>query len=275
MYAKNPPAYITSGNALELHIKDFQAIRTIMLLHALTGNVDVKGGEFIPGEKIPLVDIELKGHNGDVFKGISTDRYPPYLGSEEDGNGKCASRDYPHTQPYPIKALIVVGRNPIVTGPNSSHQRKAYKKLNLMVAVDLFMTETAKMGDILLPAASFLEGDNLKVGDRIYMIPKIIAPQGDAWPEWKFWFELAKKMGYTNEFPWATPDEAIDEHLSSINVTASYPRKNFIGGKYKEKVVCKKHEEFGFQTPSGKVEFYSQTLADASYDPLPTYIKHI
>lgn len=246
-----------------------------MLLHALTGNVDVKGGEFIPGEKIPLVDIELKGHNGDVFKGISTDRYPPYLGSEEDGNGKCASRDYPHTQPYPIKALIVVGRNPIVTGPNSSHQRKAYKKLNLMVAVDLFMTETAKMGDILLPAASFLEGDNLKVGDRIYMIPKIIAPQGDAWPEWKFWFELAKKMGYTNEFPWATPDEAIDEHLSSINVTASYPRKNFIGGKYKEKVVCKKHEEFGFQTPSGKVEFYSQTLADASYDPLPTYIKHI
>lgn len=273
MYAKNSPACITSGNALELHINGVQTIRAVMLLQALTGNVDVKGGALIPGAKVPLVDMELKDHKEVVSKGISTDRYPLVWESRK----MITANGLPETiltgQPYPIKALIVVGGNPIITGPNAAHQRKAYKQLDLMVVMDLFMTETAKMAHIFLPAASFLERDNLKVKDRIYMTPRVIAEQGDTWPEWKFWFELAKRMEYTREFPWTTLDEAIDEHFSPINLTASHLRKNFLGVDYSAKTVCKKYERDGFRTPSGKVEFHSQALVDAGYDPLPTYVE--
>ncbi|MDY6856175.1 MAG: molybdopterin-dependent oxidoreductase [Thermodesulfobacteriota bacterium] len=273
MYATNRPACITSGNALELHINGVQTIRAVMILQALTGNIDVKGGALIPGKKTPLVDMELKDNKRVVSKGIGMDKYPLLWEERRMVTANILPQAILTNQPYPIKALIVVGGNPILTGPNSSQQREAYKKLDFIVVMDLFMTETAKMADIFLPASSFLERDNLKLGDRIYMTPRVIALQGNAWPEWKFWFELAKKMGYTKEFHWATLDEAIDEHLSSIHVTASYLRKNFLGIEYKAKKEYKKYKRSGFQTPSGKVEFYSQALADASYDPLPTYIK--
>ena len=272
-YATNAPACIDSDNALELHTNGVQTIRAVMLLQALTGNIDVKGGALIHGKKTPLVDMELKDHKAITSKGISTETYPIIWKSRKMVTANVLPETILTGRPYPVKALIVVGGNPLITGPNSAHQRKAYKQLDLMVVMDLFMTETARMAHIFLPAASFIERDNFKVRDRIFMTPKVIAEQGNAWPEWKFWFELAKKMGYTKEFPWTTLDEAIDEHLSPINVTASHLRKNFLGVDYSVKTVYKKYEKDGFQTPTGKVEFHSQMLADAGYDPLPTYIE--
>lgn len=271
MYAENSPACIETGNALELHVNGVQTIRAAMLLQALCGNVDVKGGMISSGGKIKLTDMELDDHYTFNSKGFSADRYPMLWQSRKMVTANLLPETVLTGKPYPVKSLIVIGGNPIVTGPNSSHQRKAYKQMELVVVMDLFMTETAKMADIFLPATSSLERDNIKVRDQIYMTPKVIPEQGNAWPEWKFWFKLAKKMGYEKEFPWATLDEAIDEHLSPINVKASDLRKNFNGVQHPLKSGSNKSGEI--KTPSGKIEFYSQTLADAGYNPLPDYVE--
>lgn len=271
-YATHSPACIEPGSALELHINGVQTIRAVMLLQALTGNIDVKGGTLMEGDKTPLVDMELKAHSKVVSTGISSNTYPLFWESRKMVTANVIPEAILSGKPYPVKALIVIGGNPVITGPNAAHQRRAYEQLDLMVVMDLFMTETARMADIFLPAASFLERDNLKVKGRIYMTPKVIPERGEAWPEWKFWFELAKRMGYTREFPWATLDEAIDEHLSPIQVTSSHLRQNFHGVDYRPRSGYKKYEKDGFRTPSGKIEFYSQALADAGYDPLPRYV---
>lgn len=273
LYAENSPACIDTGNALELHINGVQTIRAVMLLQALSGNINVKGGMIPSGGKVKLTDMELDDHYTFNSKGFSAERYPVLWQSRKMVTANLLPETVLTEKPYPVKALIVVGGNPIVTGPNSSHQRKAYKKMDLVVVMDLFMTETAKMADIFLPATSCLERDNIKIRDRIYLTPKIIPEQGNAWPEWKFWFELAKKMGYEKEFPWTNLDEAIDEHLSPVEVTALDLRKKFNGVDYPSKSGHNKIGETNIKTPSGKIEFYSQTLADAGYNPLPDYVE--
>ncbi|MBU1054647.1 MAG: molybdopterin-dependent oxidoreductase [Proteobacteria bacterium] len=273
MYAENSPACIETGNALELHINGVQTIRSVMLIQALCGNVNVKGGMISSGEKVRLTDMELDDYKPFTSKGYSADRYPVLWQSRKMVTANLLPDTVLTGKPYPVKALMVIGGNPIVTGPNSSHQRKAYKKMDLVVVYDLFMTETAKMADIFLPATSCLERDNIKIRDRIYISPKVIPEQGNAWPEWKLWFELAKKMGYEKEFPWATLDEAIDEHLSPINITAADLRENFNGIDHPLKSGNMKELEEKIKTPSGKIEFHSQTLADAGYNPLPDYVE--
>lgn len=273
VYANNSPSCIDTGNALELHANGVQTIRAIMLLQALSGNYHVKGGAISAGEKVKLKDMELNDHYTFNAKGFSADRYPLLWQSRKMVTANILPDTILKGKPYPVKALIVVGGNPIVTGPNASHQRKAYKKLDLVVVFDLFMTETAKMANIFLPATSCLERDSFKIRDRIYLTPKVIPERGNAWPEWRFWFELVKKMGYAKEFPWTTLDEAIDEHLAPIKVTASDLRKNFNGVDYPAKSGNKNIGEINVKTPSGKIEFHSQTLADAGYNPIPDYVE--
>ncbi|SPD75356.1 Anaerobic dehydrogenases [uncultured Desulfobacterium sp.] len=272
--SKNGPATISTGNGLELHTNGVQTIRSVMLLYALTGNIDVKGGGLIAGKKTALADMEMNKHQPFKAKGIMTDAYPLLWQKANMITANKVPEAILTGKPYPIKALMVFGGNPVITGPNASHMKEAYKRLELLVVMDLFMTETAKMADIVLPAATSLECDNLKATDRrIYMTPRVIAGQGNAWPVWRFWFELAKKMGYTAEFPWKTLDEAIDDHLSPIGVTASELRRNFNGIDHRAELAYKKFEKDGFHTPSGKIEFHSKTLADAGYDPLPGFVE--
>jgi len=274
VYLDNAPACINTGNALELHENGVQTIRSIMLLQVLSGNFNVKGGIISSdGEKVKLNDMELNDLATFKAKGFTADRYPLLWQVRKMVTANLLPETLLTGKPYPVKALIVVGGNPVVTGPNASHQREAYKKLDLMVVHDLFMTETAKSSNLFLPATSCLERDSLKMRDRIYLTPKVIAERGNAWPEWKFWSELGKKMGYEKEFPWKTVDEAIDYHLAPIKVTAADLRKNFDGLEYPEKSGNKNTGETKIKTASGKIEFHSQTLADAGYNPIPDYVE--
>jgi anaerobic selenocysteine-containing dehydrogenase len=129
------------------------------------------------------------------------------------------------------------------------------------------------MADIVLPGATFMERDNFKVrGDIIYMAPQVIPTVGQGWPTWKLWFELAKKMGYTKEFPWSSLDEAIDEHLKPVGMTAAELKANVNGYKRPGSREYKKYEKNGFETPTGKIEFSSLELQNAGYNPLPDYV---
>jgi anaerobic selenocysteine-containing dehydrogenase len=180
-------------------------------------------------------------------------------------------------KPYPIKAMIVSGGNPAASWPDSEKLKKAFRKLDLLVVMDLFMTETAKLAHLVLPACSSLEmmglayNYGLTGGMPFVMLSrKVIEPLGESWPDWKFYSELGKKMGYGDLFPWNTDEEVVEHFLKASKVTFKDLREHPGGiwfGKRSYDITAPNQ----IRTPSRKIEIYSETLAEAGYDPIPVH----
>ncbi|RLI05686.1 formate dehydrogenase [Candidatus Bathyarchaeota archaeon] len=270
LYATIKPACLYDGNAVDHQINSVQTTRALAILRALTGNIDIPGGDLIP-TMIPTVDIRLM------------DRLPKDVKPVGDYPLMFQYRHLPAPavidailteKPYPIKAMIVQGGNLAVVLANVTKTREALQRLDLLVVMDLFMTRTAELADIVLPAATSFEKTGLTAYPAartpfVLLEQKVIEPIGEAWPDWKFWFELGRKLGYKEEFVWEDVEEAIDEQIKPSGLTVDQLKK----GPVFLPVTYKKYEEKGFNTPSKKVEFYSKLLEKYGYNPLPTYVE--
>jgi anaerobic selenocysteine-containing dehydrogenase len=270
-FATERPSSIFDGNGLDQHLNVVQTVRALCILRAITGNIDVEGGEVFPdtlsrkARDIRLVDrlpadTRPLGDYTFYFDMARCVPPPPVFDALLTGN------------PYPVRAMIVQGGNPVVTLANTPKMEKALRRVECLVVMDLFMTRTAQLADFVLPAATFLETDNLTAYPGLrtnypLLQQRVVDPVGEAWPDWKLWFELAKRLGFYDDFPWNHVDEAIDYQLEPTEVTArdlkgtimTIPRRH------------RKFEEEGFFTPSKKVELFSERLARYGFDPLPTY----
>jgi len=134
------------------------------------------------------------------------------------------------------------------------------------------MTETAKLADIVLPGTTFLEREDIRdyKGGMIAVSNKIIEPIGNSMEDWKIWVDLGRRMGYAEYFPWENSDELFEYWLEPTNISLAQLRQN-PGGVFFAEREFQKYLKDGFDTPSGKVEIYSQILKGYGYDPLPTY----
>jgi anaerobic selenocysteine-containing dehydrogenase len=145
--------------------------------------------------------------------------------------------------------------------------------------MDFHMTPTAELAHIVLPAATFLERIDLHVMRQIFepekpagfiaLGHKAVDEVGECWPDWKFWFELAKRTGYAEFFPWSKLEEAIDYQLQPTGIKVDDLRGK-TGCYYGEPVHYREYLREGFNTPTGKVEIYSTTLKNLGFDPLPS-----
>ncbi|MDP3012811.1 MAG: formate dehydrogenase subunit alpha, partial [Candidatus Subteraquimicrobiales bacterium] len=117
-----------------------------------------------------------------------------------------------------VKAMYIVGENPILSNPDISHVKEALEKLDFLIVQDIFLTETAELADVVLPAASFAEKDGTFTNTerRVQRIRKAIEPIGDSKPDWQIICELSKAMGY--EMNYSFPSEIFDE-ISQITPT--------------------------------------------------------
>lgn len=97
-----------------------------------------------------------------------------------------------------IKALYIMGENPVLSDPNIPHVRKALESLEFLVCQDIFMTETADFADVILPAASFAEKDGTFTNTerRVLKVSKAFEPPGEAKEDWRIVQEIANRMGY-------------------------------------------------------------------------------
>ena len=271
------PASILQGiNSLDQQASGFDNARAIATLQALTGNVGVQGG-FIraPGlreNSISMPPLEEKA--------IGQPEHPVFFGlfGREFGEGQAMF--LPDVllsgKPYPIKTMFVAGSNPLLTWPNSSKVRRAFEKLDFLVVMDQFMSETAELADLILPAATFLERNELCDYYHLWGLPyvmlrKKLVEYEECWPDAKFWLELAHRLGYEEEFPWASVEEVIDWVLQPSGLSVERLTRETPEGLFYSSVKERDYERGGFRTPSGKVELYSQTLADLGHSPLPTF----
>ncbi|MDQ6924278.1 MAG: molybdopterin-dependent oxidoreductase, partial [Pseudomonadota bacterium] len=179
----------------------------------------------------------------------------------------------------PIRALFVYNSNPVAVAPESAKVVAGFAREDLFCVVhDVFLTDTADYADIVLPATTQLEHVDIHSSyGHLYALANnaAIAPLGDAKPNTEVFRLLAARMGF---------DEPCfresDEEMARNAFMADHPRAQGLSwDTLKEKGwqrlnVPSPFAPFahgGFPTPSGKCEFYSQTLADRGLDPLPTF----
>lgn len=124
-----------------------------------------------------------------------------------------------------LKAAFVMGENPLLSDPDINHTREAFKRLEFLVVQDMFLTETAQLAHVVLPAASFAEKDGTFTNTerRVQRVRKAVEPVGNSKPDWWIICEIAKRMG-AQGFDYNHPSEVMDE---IARLTPSYGGINY------------------------------------------------
>lgn len=275
LYATERPGCILWGNGLE-HVgrNSFQALRAVLILMGISGNLDVPGGNvFYPAP--PLAYPDLRGKLGPAQEGKR-------LGGQKFKALNRAGFAHPPTlfrtilsdDPYPVKALIVVGSNVVTTYPNTAQVIEALKKLDLLVVHDMFMTPTAELADVVLPAAGNLERDeprlhlHIKGPQAMFMdtVSRKLVTVAERRSDWEFMIGLGRMLGYEEHFP--SLGELADDALRPLGMTWDQLKSQ---DYVPIPIEYRKYEKSGFGTATGKFEIYSTAMRDWGYDPLPLH----
>jgi len=278
MYAQNAPASISVYVAMDHHTNAVQTLRAITALIAITGNLDVPGGNLLmPGLRLSRSMTNLRYPErvpNPLEESVGAD-YPMYFRQTGMPSAIPAIEQMATQKPYPIKALIISGNNAFLTWPNTHKFEKGRKNLDLMVVMDIFMTDTAKMADVVFPGTTFLERPEIRdyLGQGAALVAlgdQAIEPIGNCRQEWWIWAELGRRMGYEEHFPWQDAQTLIEHLLEPAPFSLDELKEN-PAGIYYQKKQYRKYVKNGFSTPTGKVELFSQVLQEHGYDPLPVF----
>jgi anaerobic selenocysteine-containing dehydrogenase len=273
-YAGNKPANLIVSPVSTTHCSNgVQNHRAIILLPALTGNIDVKGGNRGQSVGVPLNDVTLRERIASLPPGLGSDRYPVWTSLWQQMQSNTLAMRMETGTPYPIKAVFGAGMN-IMFFPNSSRLLRNLKSLDFIVITEYFHNIATQLADIILPVASWLEGPNLitKQGRHIRFIEPLIEPLAESWPEWKIIFELARRLNLGDLFWDGDFEKSLNYILEPPGITIESLEKHPEGIENKINFHPEKYyEQAGFQTASGKVQVFSPLLEKHGYHPLPVY----
>jgi anaerobic selenocysteine-containing dehydrogenase len=271
LYAKAKPACIREGNGIEENLNSVQTARALSILSAITGNLDIPGGDF-EWKSFPLgaaseFTCAASLPQEQRAKRIGGDGGFIPFPSAEIALPQLVVKAILEERPYPIRAMCMHGTNPLLTFSNVKEAYRALQKLDFLMAVDQVMTPSAALADIVLPAATSLEWDGVVARAGVIQIVQKVAEIGECWPDQRIVNELAKRLGL-GEYFWDDINEPLHMILKPLGLTFDEFRKIGIITVPKE---FRKYTKGGFKTPSGKVEIYSERFEQWGYDPLPTY----
>ncbi|MBI5439596.1 MAG: molybdopterin-dependent oxidoreductase [Deltaproteobacteria bacterium] len=266
-YASTKPAAIREGNGLDQHTNVVDTVRITGMLAALTGNLDVPGGNVF----FPLPRAARCPVSGSVGNPLGGDRNPLYPKTTFPSIMDAVLTG----EPYRPKALIVYHGNPLLINADQAKVRRALEKLELLVVYDLFLTATAELADVVLPDASDFErygyqAYSSREGGIVALRQKVIEPLGEARPIYEVEYDLARRLGVGDPYPWRNNEEWVDAKLKPLGIGFEDLRRQpirYVTGPLR----YRKYLTEGFATPSRKVEFCAEHLRALGYDPLPQY----
>jgi len=274
LFAATKPATMEWGVALEHTPNCLQTVRAVALLPAITGNIDIPGG-WILGTGIIRDVPNLKENLSDeaVQKRLGVDEFRILSGVKSlfpSAHIPAVFKAMRTGEPYPIKAFLVFGNNSLVSYANSKEVYASLKNLDFMAVMDIYMTPTAEMADIVLPAATWLEIDEV-VGLPFIAFNYVLAQQkvvtvGEARPDEEVFIDLARRL----DLPVGTEslEDVYNAQLVKLGITFQELKKK---GWATLPFKYRKYESKGFRTISKKVELYSTIMEKQGYDPLPYY----
>jgi anaerobic selenocysteine-containing dehydrogenase len=285
MYAKSAPSALHWGLPIDTIPSTIPTSQAINHLWCMTGNLDVPGGNAIARYACDVVTYPY--HSGGAILSLPEEVAKKRIGMNDYGPIKdfraWAQPDKVLEQifsgdPYAIKGMWIQTANPIAcTGMEPGKWRDAIKKLDFTVCVDLFMTPTAMLCDVILPAASFLEKDSLKAWWVPLQAIKKTVDVGECKSDIEINLELSKR--FMKDFPYESVHDLFDSLLASSGMTYKdlqektwimppdgHPSKPY---SRHEKGLLRPDGKPGFRTPSGKVELYSSWLEKWELAPMP------
>ena len=288
--AHNRPVSMYMWNGLGQHTNATQTSRAIAALYALVGDYDSQGGNVI-FPKVAVNDVSGKEFLPKEMSAARIGREKRPLGPPAKP-GNCTAYDIfsaiLNGTPYPIKAFLSFGSNPVMSNADSRRSREALKALEFGVAADLFMTPTAELCDYVLPATSFLEMANITTAfehrpagkTHLQYRPGVVEPLSERRSDTWIIFELAKRLGFGEEF-WNGDVEAGYAYELAPSGIDLEQLKNHAGGislpaepSYKKYAQTKKDGmKRGFGTSSKRVELYSHTFDVHGYPAMPEYVE--
>jgi anaerobic selenocysteine-containing dehydrogenase len=284
MYATTKPAaLLTSANATVHHTNGVQNHRAIIALAGLTGNFDQPGGNYAVPWSWLHVPSALTTKEHEFEQSRSWRDMAPRIGQESytlwcDLIGEAQSMHVPFQissgKPYPIRALLAFGMR-YRMWPGSDFMLQALKKLDFIVNVDLFMTETCRLADIILPACSSFERSEFKlwVENHVMWTRPVIEPLWQSRSDVDIIYDLAGRIAPDDVLMQKGHEANIDWILEPSGLTVAEVKK-YPGGltlKNAQMPPFRKYENNGFPTPTGKMEFSSTLLKEAGLNPLPFY----
>lgn len=285
MYAKSSPSALHWGLPIDTVPSTIPTSQAINHLWCLSGNLDVPGGNAIARYAFDVVTYPY--HSGKAVLSL-----PPEVADKRIGiNDYGPIRDFRawaqpdkvleqifSEDPYKIKGMWIQTANPLAcTGMEPQKWHKALKKLDFTVCVDLFMTPTSMLCDVVLPAATFLEKNSL----RAWWVPlnaiKKVVEVDECKSDIEINIELAKR--FMKDFPYENSEEMFDTLLKSADITYEelcnntwmMPPKGHPSRPYHrhEKGLLREDGHPGFRTPTGKIELFSSWLEKWELSPMP------
>ncbi len=264
-YATTRPAMILlGGSSMHKGANGWTGGRAVGCLPALTGNLGVPGGGLGPRHG-------ASAHGQALNSIVALDRRPPgrYVPNQ-------MARITESLLDGSVRVMLLFGTDMLSSFADAERVAAGLARCDLVASYDLFLNDTARrFADVVLPATSWLEDIGCKsTNTHLYLMPKVLEPPGEARPLSFILEQLARRLGVADFYPWASqegPLDAILDHPSTGHATVAALRAE--GGIRALRVSPVAHPDLAFDTPSGKVEFYSERARAYGLPALPVHLE--
>ena len=265
IYSQNRPAAIVIGYGLQRYANGGNTVRCIDALGAITGNIGISGGG------VNYANHRHSGYMGGELKQSRTAARNRRTFSMADFGGYLESENDP-----PIQCVLVSKANPLVQGPDINQTLEAFNAVEFKVVIDMFMTDTARNADLVLPCTSVLEEEDIiytsMFSPYLNYSAKVVDPPDSIISEYDLFTKLARRMNLSS-YPYISQKEflkrAIQPLTDAFGIDLESLKKS---GHYCLPESEIPWQEGPFDTPSGKYELYSESARDDGQHPLPTYV---
>ncbi|MGD2030440.1 MAG: molybdopterin-dependent oxidoreductase [Desulfobacterales bacterium] len=264
------------------HCNEIYMRRSIMILNALMGSVEAKGGFFFkkgPGEvggkpARKLTEQAFPEFDMLRFDKVGTPDFP--LPDPNHGVAQMLPHAVLNEDPYPIKAFIAYRFEPLMSIPDINFTKKALEKLDLIVAMDVNYSDIAWHADVILPESTYLERtDSIQqvngLKPQMFLRKQAVPPRYDTREGAMILKQIGERMGIGEYFPYENIEELVRWQLEGTGFTLEdFDAKGFVAYG-KNQIFWDRKEGLKFKTPSGKIEFKSSLLENAGFESFPAY----
>lgn len=300
--AAAPKAILDFGWRTAYTPNDYQLRRAILIVNMMIGNLEVPGGYYRTKPANFLKDFPDQAAYAKGLGGIAQPGFPRPTRRRIDGTGVKGTpgqiipaydgavgqivESILTEDPYPIKAWLIHRFNPYISMSESARTIEAFKKLDLLVTCDVYMTDTAYYSDVVLPECTYLERLE-SIYDMSGLTPKYVIRQPavplvypETKPYWQIYKELGEKMGFGDYFLFKDMEEFIAKQLAPTGLTVDNMKEIgvwtppgmkafYVRGKDSQASL-----EHVLGNHSKKIEIFSAEVEEATQHGVPNYVRH-